>query len=33
MISYFSKNINGATLNYPTYNQEIYALVRTLESW
>ena len=32
-IVYFSKKLNGAALNYPTYNKELYALVRTLETW
>jgi len=31
-ITYFSEKFNGATLNYPTYNKEIYALVRTLKT-
>ncbi|RVW12431.1 Transposon Ty3-I Gag-Pol polyprotein [Vitis vinifera] len=25
--------LNGATLNYPTYDKELYALVRQLETW
>ena len=32
-IAYFSKKLNGATLNYPTYEKELCALVRTLETW
>jgi hypothetical protein len=32
-IAYFSKKLNGAALNYPTYDKELYALVRTLEMW
>ena len=32
-IAYFSKKLNGAALNYPTYDNELYALVRTLETW
>ena len=32
-IAYFSKKLNGAALNYPTYDKELYALVRTLETW
>ncbi|KAI3448670.1 hypothetical protein Pfo_005335 [Paulownia fortunei] len=32
-IAYFSKKLSGATLNYPTYDKELYALVRTLETW
>jgi hypothetical protein len=32
-ITYFSEKLSGATLNYPTYDKEIYALVRALETW
>jgi hypothetical protein len=32
-IAYFSENISGATLNDPTYDKELYALLRTLEVW
>ncbi|RVW89762.1 Transposon Ty3-G Gag-Pol polyprotein [Vitis vinifera] len=32
-IAYFSEKLNGATLNYPTYDKELYALVRALETW
>ena len=32
-IAYFSAKHNGAALNYPTYDKELYALVRTLETW
>jgi hypothetical protein len=32
-IAYFSEKLNGATLNYITYNKELYALVRALETW
>ena len=31
-ITYFSKKLNGAVLNYPTYDKEFYALVRALET-
>ncbi|KAL6312878.1 hypothetical protein AAG906_022639 [Vitis piasezkii] len=31
-IAYFSEKLNGATLNYPTYDKELYA-VRQLETW
>jgi hypothetical protein len=31
-ITYFSENLNGSILNYPTYDKELYALVRTLKS-
>jgi hypothetical protein len=33
LIVYFSEKLNGAALNYPTYDKELYALVRTLEMW
>ena len=29
-IAYFSEKLNGAALNYPTYDKELYALVRAL---
>jgi hypothetical protein len=32
-IAYFSDKHNGAVLNYPTYDKELYALMRTLETW
>ncbi|KAJ9682680.1 hypothetical protein PVL29_018578 [Vitis rotundifolia] len=32
-IAYFSEKLNRATLNYPTYDKELYALVRALETW
>ncbi|KAG7567587.1 Integrase catalytic core [Arabidopsis thaliana x Arabidopsis arenosa] len=32
-IAYFSENLGGATLNYPTYDKELYALVRALQTW
>ncbi|KAK8676548.1 hypothetical protein V6N13_142122 [Hibiscus sabdariffa] len=32
-IAYFSEKLNGASLNYPTYDKEMYALVRALETW
>ena len=32
-IAYFSEKLNGAALKYPTYNKELYALVRALENW
>jgi len=31
-ITYFSENLNDSILNYPTYDKELYALVRTLKS-
>jgi hypothetical protein len=30
-IVYFNQKLNGVALNYPTYDKELYALVRTLE--
>lgn len=30
---HFSEKLNGAHLNYPTYDKELYALVRGLETW
>src|SRR5438105_1451970 len=30
---YFSEKLSGACLNYSTYDKELYALVRTLETW
>ena len=32
-IAYFSEKLNGATLNYPTYDKELYAQVRELQTW
>ena len=32
-IAYFSEKRHGATLNYPTYDKELYALVRALKAW
>ena len=32
-IACFSEKLNGANLNYPTYDKELYALVRALETW
>nr|XP_027101014.1 uncharacterized protein LOC113720306 [Coffea arabica] len=31
--AFFSEKLGGATLNYPTYDKELYALVRALETW
>jgi hypothetical protein len=31
--TYFSEKLSGAALNYPTYDKELYALVRALETW
>ncbi|XP_050252895.1 uncharacterized protein LOC126699228 [Quercus robur] len=32
-VAYFSEKLGRATLNYPTYDKEMYALVRALENW
>ena len=32
-IAYFSEKLNGAALNYSTYDKELYALVHALETW
>ncbi|RDX96726.1 hypothetical protein CR513_20576, partial [Mucuna pruriens] len=32
-IAYFNEKLSGAMLNYSTYDKELYALVRTLQSW
>ncbi|KAL4289625.1 hypothetical protein GQ457_14G015280 [Hibiscus cannabinus] len=32
-IAYFSEKLSGATLNYPVYDKEMYALIRALETW
>ncbi|RVW12377.1 hypothetical protein CK203_108084 [Vitis vinifera] len=32
-IAYFSEKLNGATLNYPTYDKELYALVEFIENF
>ncbi|XP_068476613.1 uncharacterized protein [Phaseolus vulgaris] len=32
-IAYFSEKLHGATLNYPIYDKELYALVRALKTW
>ncbi|XP_016700286.1 uncharacterized protein [Gossypium hirsutum] len=32
-IAYFSEKLNGAVLNYPVYDKEMYALIRALEMW
>ena len=32
-IAYFSEKIHGSTLNYPTYDKDIYALIRALQTW
>ena len=32
-IAYFSEKLSGPTLNYSTYDKELYALVRALKTW
>jgi hypothetical protein len=32
-IAYFSEKLNGAALNYLTYDKELYALVRAIKTW
>jgi hypothetical protein len=32
LIAYFREKLSGTTLNYTTYDKEIYALVRALET-
>jgi len=32
-IAFFSEKLTGATLNYPTYDKELYALIRVLKTW
>ena len=32
-VAQFSEKLNGPILKYSTYNKELYALVRTLETW
>ncbi|XP_071933817.1 uncharacterized protein [Coffea arabica] len=32
-IAYFSEKLNGAALNYSTYDKELYALIRALQVW
>eukprot|EP00257_Ricinus_communis_P019164 XP_015578077.1 uncharacterized protein LOC107261676 [Ricinus communis] len=33
LVSYFSEKLNGAKLNYSTYNKEFYVVVRALYHW
>jgi hypothetical protein len=32
-IAFSSEKLSGAALNYPSYDKELYALVRALETW
>jgi hypothetical protein len=33
LVAYFSEKLSSASLNYSTYDKELYALVRTLHTW
>jgi hypothetical protein len=33
LIAFFCEKLSGASLKYPTYDKELYALVRALETW
>jgi hypothetical protein len=32
-LAYFNEKLSGAIMTYPTYDKELYALVRALETW
>ena len=32
-IAFFNEKLNRASLKYPTYDKELYALVHALETW
>ncbi|KAF8116417.1 hypothetical protein N665_0018s0027 [Sinapis alba] len=32
-IAYFSEKLGGAMMNYPTYDKELYSLIKALETW
>ncbi|KAG8489262.1 hypothetical protein CXB51_017318 [Gossypium anomalum] len=32
-VAYFGEKLSGASLNYPVYDKEMYALIRSLETW
>ena len=32
-IAYFGEKLSGAALKYPTYDKELYAFARALETW
>jgi hypothetical protein len=32
-VAYFSEKLRSASLRYSTYDKELYALVRTLQTW
>jgi hypothetical protein len=33
LVTYFSENLSGPSLNYSTHDKELYALVHILETW
>jgi hypothetical protein len=33
LMAYFSEKLSGPSLNYSTYDKQLYALVRILETW
>ena len=33
LVAYFSEKMNEPSLNYSTYDKELYALIQTLETW
>jgi hypothetical protein len=33
LVAYFSEKLNGPVLNYSTYDKELYALIRSLQTW
>jgi hypothetical protein len=33
LVAYFSEKLSGASLRNSTYDKELYALVRTLQTW
>jgi hypothetical protein len=33
LVAFFSENLHGPTLIYSTYDKELYALVRVLQTW
>jgi hypothetical protein len=33
LVAYFSEKLNGLVLNYSTYDKELYALIRSLQTW
>ena len=33
LIAYFSETLHGVTLNYPTNDKELNALIRALQTW